>query len=288
MSVEIPWRVLERSHGLTASQLLAIADLEARCRAVDGGRLKLEWGALNRRDAHQVNDLMWWEGEVLAGFCGRYSFGGQEAEATGMVDPEHRRHGIGTRLLEALRSLSAAHEDPSFLLVTPRESAGARRLAAEHGGTFDHAEHALVLTALVGDDAPDPAISLRRATSSDAAALQALLAAGFGRESVLVDFDLADEATLLAEREGRAIATMRVHFEEGTRGVYGFVVDPELQGRGIGRDLLRRVCTEALDEGVGSVHLEVAVDNDRALGLYTSIGFERVITEDYYRFAPRT
>jgi ribosomal protein S18 acetylase RimI-like enzyme len=30
------------------------------------------------------------------------------------------------------------------------------------------------------------------------------------------------------------------------------------------------------------VHLEVTVDNDRALNLHTSLGFTRVATEDYY------
>jgi ribosomal protein S18 acetylase RimI-like enzyme len=30
------------------------------------------------------------------------------------------------------------------------------------------------------------------------------------------------------------------------------------------------------------VHLEVAVDNDHALGLYTSLGFAPISTEDYY------
>jgi ribosomal protein S18 acetylase RimI-like enzyme len=36
------------------------------------------------------------------------------------------------------------------------------------------------------------------------------------------------------------------------------------------------------EEGAARVHLEVSVDNDRALGLYTSIGFTQMITEDYY------
>jgi len=31
------------------------------------------------------------------------------------------------------------------------------------------------------------------------------------------------------------------------------------------------------------IRLEVAVENDRALGLYTSLGFARVATEDYWR-----
>jgi ribosomal protein S18 acetylase RimI-like enzyme len=64
--------------------------------------------------------------------------------------------------------------------------------------------------------------------------------------------------------------------------VYGFVVDPDYRGQGIGRDALRRVCQELLASGARRVGLEVAVDNDRALGLYTSLGFTDVTTEDYF------
>jgi ribosomal protein S18 acetylase RimI-like enzyme len=55
-----------------------------------------------------------------------------------------------------------------------------------------------------------------------------------------------------------------------------------MQGRGIGREALTQVCEQAYAEGVQRVRLEVAVDNDRALALYTSIRFVPVATEDYY------
>ena len=67
--------------------------------------------------------------------------------------------------------------------------------------------------------------------------------------------------------------------------VAGLVVDPRVQGRGLGRDLLRRVCEQLVDGGAASVALQVSVDNDRALGLYTSLGFAKVSTEDYYAVA---
>ncbi len=44
-----------------------------------------------------------------------------------------------------------------------------------------------------------------------------------------------------------------------------------------------RACRQVRDEGARSVELEVAIDNDRALGLYTSVGFTLVTTEDYYQ-----
>ena len=59
-------------------------------------------------------------------------------------------------------------------------------------------------------------------------------------------------------------------------------VDPAYQGSGIGR----RMMTELLDfAGPGSpVYLEVRTDNEPAIGLYASLGFEKVaVRKRYYR-----
>jgi ribosomal protein S18 acetylase RimI-like enzyme len=277
--------VLERSKGLTDEARNAIAALERRCVAADGGRLKLEWGALGHRDPTDVNDLLWWHDGTLVAFCGRYSFGGGVPEATGMVDPAHRRQGIGTAMLRELRVLCGEHGDARVLLVTPRSCAAAKALAEQQGGVFEHAEHALVLTELHGVVRVDESVTLRTATSADTDAVHRLLDEGFGHVGGPVVGEDAMGATLIAERDGVAVATMRVAYDEGSRGIYGFVVDPALRGQGIGRDLLRRVCEDALEHGATFVHLEVSTDNDRALNLYTSVGFELETTEDYYELA---
>ena len=95
---------------------------------------------------------------------------------------------------------------------------------------------------------------------------------------------LAEDAsrTIVVERHGAILATVSLALEGDVGRIYGFAVDPPLQGRGIGRDVLRRVCRQLREGGAGRVGLEVAVDNDHALGLYTSLGFARVTTEDYY------
>ena len=74
---------------------------------------------------------------------------------------------------------------------------------------------------------------------------------------------------------------------EPAGGIYGFVVDPALRGRGIGRDVPRRTCRLLRAAGVDRVHLEVQVDNEHALGPYTSLGFVRQTTEDYYALPVR-
>jgi len=277
--------VLERSFGLSDQVRDAIAGLEARCIRADGGRLKLEWGSLARRDPSVVNDLLWWtESQELVGFCGRYSFGGHTPEITGMVDPSHRRRGIGSSLLNELLALCRQRGDRSVLLVTPRSCTDAKRLAERGGASFDHAEHAMVLTELRGHGRTDSTIALRAVTPKDVPAVRDLLASTFGGVMRSSFTDAPDPEMLVAERSGQVIATLRVTDVLGTRGIYGFVVDSTLRGQGIGRDLLRRVCADALGNGASAVHLEVETNNDRALGLYSSVGFELQTTEDYYLF----
>jgi ribosomal-protein-alanine N-acetyltransferase len=63
--------------------------------------------------------------------------------------------------------------------------------------------------------------------------------------------------------------------------VHTIGVDPAYQGRGIGRRLLDELLRFA--DG-GAVYLEVRTDNEAAIGLYTSVGFEQIgLRRRYYR-----
>jgi ribosomal protein S18 acetylase RimI-like enzyme len=230
-----------------------------------------------------VEDLLWWEVGHLVGFLGLYSFG-PSTEMAGMVAPTARRRGIATALLTAGLDLSRDLQRRQVLLVVPRSSVGGKELAGRHRGALDHSEHALVLSADPQDGPSDPRITLRRAHPADAPVLARLLEVGFGHPPSGPAETLGSEAerALVIELDGEPVGTVRITRTGDEAGVYGFVVDPEHQGHGIGRDVLRRVCRQLRAEGARRVGLEVEVDNDRALGLYTSIGFNPVTTEDYY------
>lgn len=63
--------------------------------------------------------------------------------------------------------------------------------------------------------------------------------------------------------------------------VHTIGVEPAYQGRGIGRRLLDELLSFA-DDGV--VYLEVRTDNEAAIALYRSVGFERIgLRRRYYR-----
>jgi ribosomal protein S18 acetylase RimI-like enzyme len=95
----------------------------------------------------------------------------------------------------------------------------------------------------------------------------------------------AHDTTLIVMLDDRPVGTLRTSREGDRADIYGFAVDPGSQGRGIGRDVLRRVCRQLRRDGAQRVQLEVAVHNDRALGLYLSLGFTLVQTEDYFALA---
>jgi ribosomal protein S18 acetylase RimI-like enzyme len=280
--------VVQRSVGLSPSTLEAIAGLERQVVAADGGRLKLEWDALRHRAGPDVEDLLWWSDGRLLGFLGIYSHGAPVLELTGMVDPQFRRRGIGTALLNEALHVCRDRAHTAALLVVPRISVAGRALALRRGGTLDHSEHALRLLGQPSDVRVDPLVTIRAAAFRDLPAVHELLNLGFGWPPSAPDDPgndrpaSVDPNILVVEREGALIGTVRLIYEGDNAGVYGFVIHPDHQGRGIGRDVLHRLCLRARAGGAKSVNLEVATDNDRALNLYTSLGFTQVTTEDYY------
>lgn len=79
-----------------------------------------------------------------------------------------------------------------------------------------------------------------------------------------------------AARVGRLLMT------EGLDGhtVVDFALLPQVQGRGIGTQLLRRLQAQAQHVGV-PLHLQVTADNPGAIRLYTRLGFRFVGDDDH-------
>jgi len=274
--------VLALTRGLSPETLAQIAALEVDSVSADGGRLKLEWNTLKSRSGTAVEDILWWEDGCLVGFLGLYAFGGPTVELAGMVHPDYRRRGIGTRLLDEAIELCRERSRHKILLVIPRTSPGGWAMAESRRGFLDHSEHALELDGAAVEGPSDPSLILRPVSSDDITEEARILAEAFGKSEGSMVLDAPDESRLVAERDGRVIATLRVHRSPEQWGIYGFAVEPQFRGMGIGRDLLRRVCRQAHGAGVTRLHLEVEVKNDRALGLYTSLGFTQTSTEDYF------
>lgn len=259
---------------LTEGELEAIRALEAEVVAHDGGRLKLEHGALEQGE---VGTALHWDGDRLVGYAGRYSFGPPD-EIAGMVAPSHRRQGIGTALLRQLLRRSA-------LLVVPSGCPAGRAFAESLGAAKKHSEHHLVLHGT--PETPErQAISVRVAAADDNELVRDLLRRAFDWEPPADVLHRFGDSTRVIELAGRPVGTLRVSRKDASAGVYGFAVDPRYQGQGIGRDVLARTCRELRASGVPRITLEVETQNASALGLYTSLGFAVEAGEDYWEVQP--
>lgn len=276
------------TRGLTDAQREAIAELERRVVANDGGRLKLEWEILRQRPRTEVNDLLAWDGSVLVGFCGLYSFGA-EPEIAGAVDPSCRRRGVASVLLDRALEILGGRGAVAALLVTPAASGAGRAFAGARGATFHHAEHHLELPGSPIGPPPVRAetagLCVRPATPDDRGAVVEILADAFGDGAAPFAEGAANDLALVVERHAEVVGALRLSVSRGAAGIYGFAVRSGLRGRGIGRAALYAACLEARRRGATTVTLEVAVENDHALGLYTSVGFERRTTEEYFEIA---
>lgn len=278
--------MLKEAAGLSPDDLAAIAELERRVVTHDGGRLKLEWGVLRSRTGGQVDDLLWWDDDGnLLGFLGIYQFGGSKPELAGMVDPTARRAGIGTALLAAARRLTRDRGCHSALIVVPRSGPAGAEFARSHGAVLEHSEHHMELVGIPSGQPIHPDVSVRTATPADVDDIERILSEAFDepRGTMPVVLDDPTDQQLVVERAGAVVGALRLNSDDGVTGIYGLAIDPRLQGHGIGRDVLGRVGHDLRSRGnTHQVTLEVSTSNERALGLYTSVGFERRATEDYY------
>ncbi|MBI2165545.1 MAG: GNAT family N-acetyltransferase [Chloroflexi bacterium] len=122
--------------------------------------------------------------------------------------------------------------------------------------------------------------SLRQATVRDLDALVHLEEAGFptdqfSRRRLRYLLTRANATVLVLEQEGLVVgAAIMVWRRHSTAGhLYSIVVDPALQGQGLGVRLLQACEKEALERWCSRLVLEVRADNVRAIQMYSSQGY---------------
>jgi len=272
---------------LTTKQLTDIQQLQEICEKDGGFQLKLNFDMLANRTEGKQEDFFYYEDEKLVGFLGSYGFG-NKIELCGMVHPDYRRKGIFSSLLKMGIEAAKKQDIPTILLNAPTDSQSAKGFLSNVPCSFAVAEYQMKWhqTDLKVDDS----ITVRDSVSKeDYDAEIQLEISGFGmsekqaQEMQTSISENSSEQKFIIEVEGRIAGKMRVSQLHGEAWIYGFVVFPELRGKGIGRKALSKVVTMQQQKGL-PVFLEVEAKNAHALGLYESIGFKTYHSQDYYKY----
>jgi ribosomal protein S18 acetylase RimI-like enzyme len=280
--------------GLIARQTLddiELADIKALadiCASYDDVDLRLSWSELRSRAGDVPENLLYYQDGTLIGFLALAGVSDREAEAAGMVHPRYRRQGVFTELVDEAQEICRRHGTYTLLFVFDQRSDSARAFLASIDAEHAFSEHRMQLDAPPGSVPANGALDFKEATLEDADDIAQIIAHDAEMDAatlrLIISCKIQEDSRqyYIARVGGEAIGTINVDIVDGDPYIYGFVVRPEQRGRGYGRQMLARVIERVLDEGP-PVFIEVQTDNQVALALYRSFGFNITHTHDYYR-----
>lgn len=265
-------------------ELLALERLQAECVAHDGVAPFNDQAVIEARRGERTI-VMDGAGIALVG-------PGPRPEVELAVAPAERGQGVGRAIVDRL---IAAH--PGLEAWAHGDLPAARALATSSG--FTPVRTLLQLRAAVPDAAATSTRATRAFRESDAEAWVAVNAAAFAahpEQGALTLRDLADRRAtawhddanlLLLDGTDGLDGYVWVKVEDGVGEVYALGVAPHAQGAGLGSRLLDAALDRMHELGVATATLYVEGDNEPALRLYRSRGFETAAIDVRWRHIDR-
>ena len=291
MSTPTPEKVTIRRAATAASDTGPLRRLASEATAVDGVA-PFNDDTMLGLDARGLLAIDGADDALEAAALTRSTDEGLEAEF--VVHPRARRRGLGARLLAALRergpATAWAHGDlPAARALAASAGLTRSRLLLQLGRPLTDADG-------TGASAPagirfaefrpgldeDALLELNAAVFRHHPEQGALDRSGFAARAAQDWF--APERLLLAwdEATGALLGYNWLKLEGGDGEVYVIGVADEAAGRGLGRRLMQEGLARLVRAGAATTSLYVEGDNDRAVGLYRSLGYgERSVDAQY-------
>ncbi len=278
---------------LNEKQLQDIKSLQRICEQQDGILLKLNDDMLRSDSRSEDMDYFRYENGQLVGFLALYGFGGQ-FEVCGMVHPDYRRQGIFTGLWQEACASGRLNAASSVLLNAPKTSVSAAEWLKTIRCRYSFSEYEMAWQADAAQEPSEaetrsaPSVSYRPYDPGDREDILSLCADGFDTSEGDTE-QMLEEEQRSANRNrsmivlhGETVGTLVMDYDvPGQAWVFGFVIDADYRGNGIGRSVLKQVIRRETQAGL-QPHISVETQNDNALHLYESCGFRSYAVQDYY------
>ncbi len=260
----------------------------ARCNQYEGLNLTLYLERAHDHHGHEANQFLYYANGELVGILTLQP--GDPIEVSLAVHPDHRRQGIGRTLLDAARTECMGRGLSRWYLVCERASQTGRGFVTTVGGRYRYSEYRLKFEHRGERLAPSRSgsIHLHRADATEVEVLARIIATSFGRpeervhQRVLRELQEPTHRYFIATLQGQPVGSLGVAKTGQHPYIIAFCVLIEHRGRGYGRQMLEGIVRTLVAEGTERILIEVATDNEQALSLYQSCGFEEMTSYGYY------
>ena len=277
---------------LSTVQISHVRVLAAYCEERDGYSMeaRLDLGTLETRPEGLVSDVLWYESGHVVGFAGMNSYGDpSEVEASILVHPKFRRRGMGRAMARVVVRECQKGGIRRLLFVVPQESREGAEFARTMGTQHSHSEYTMDLdvTRIPPFETIHDPVELRPAGAEDVPIMAAIVASAFAgpvqeeEQALVCLMKDTTRTTYLATQDGRPVGVIQSAVSDGRAFIVHFAVRPDMQGQGIGRQMLMAIVHGLLNGGGKWITIEVETENANALSLYQRCGFVMVSATNY-------
>lgn len=235
---------------------------------------------------NEINEFMYYLDDELVGYISISNFGGDDLEITGMVHHDYRNRGIFTQLFTLVQDECKKRKSNQILLLCDNKSYSGIKFIEKFSMRHHHSEYDMVLNKELFVKIDSNVLTVCKASDKDALAIANMQYDFFGIDTEADDTfiieNISNGRIFIAKINDTNIGSVRVEVNSGVGGIYGLGVLSGHRGKGYGRELLIWSVEKLIEMGAEKITLQVDTDNDNALNLYKSCGFEENCAMSYY------
>lgn len=268
--------MFKSTNQLSDAQLKDLEALRLLCKKIDGSTPNLYVHILSKPRALPAS-ILCYEQNQLVGFISAFFFYDDAVEVALLVAPYARRRGIARQLLGYIIPLVKAHGINKLIFSSPshRNNLWFVPLCLRSM----HTEYYMERTDLNPILEYNKSLVMRQASKKDIPVLGAIDEVCFpkktndftGRFQHL--FDDRNYQIFLGYLDNHPIGKAHMRWDKDGVTLSDIAILPDLQGKGYGTAIIAHCINIALSEGKSQVNLDVETHNERALHLYTRLGF---------------
>jgi ribosomal protein S18 acetylase RimI-like enzyme len=285
---------LVKKRTLTASDVTMIKQLAEVCERYEHLYMRIDVMMLQYRSGSVTNDFLYYENNLLVGYLALDDRISVQYEVVGMVHPDYRRQGIFRTLLDAAVEEGRARNVQQFVLVNEQGSRSGHAFVRSSGAVLSESEHEMFLMRMPRRAYFDERLVVHEAEQQDIESIVQVQSQSFNdsedttRARILQCMQYPEQSYFLAVFGDspvdchEPVGSFRLDNNDTFVGIYAFGVCPDYQGRGYGRQMLEDAIHIIRARSQKAIMLDVDVENNRAIHLYRSCGFEIRTTYNYY------